>query len=555
MRIRTNVIDRTEKIKAQEKLRQELEQQIRNKKLKKELEKVQDVYYGLSVLDSHEPQNLWARNPQKTTANLRQSLPSNINDYYGIGSQKMTSTPRIYQSKTRFNNHNNELDNQQNNFEPDQQNPLQKSYNQNQSHFQKTGNSILQANNLHQNNSDIFDEAENHKNMNQFLGVQNQNDTSNNFVGKSIEESNRNINANNNQEFDFQQNDPNQLISENLDYLYHESDNDMNRQANKYYNSHEDSLKPIMGLVEDPGMTEELLRLRKYQKHQAQSRALLDQIEEKRLKKEWERQQKKLQDNQEYLLSLGENYNNEESNSMNNVLQSQAFDMLHSKGLDKKNVRFEGQKKNPMEELQKEILKQSVDDLTKKFRVEVDNLKDSMSDKNTQIISEMQKLKDKTIRYGMEKDELNMEMSLINRDLMNQHTENEDNMRYLYMALSKTNPMEAPVKKKGSEYHKYVPLNLVDGSSDYIGQKWDPYWRMDELKWDSYNDNMQNYNVNHGTDYEILRINRENKKRLNKFEKLDGVDTAFLRKDDQLNKALEEFYFDEKIKGNGHESR
>ena len=76
MRIRTNVVDRTEKIRAQEKLRLELEQQIRNKKLKDQLDKIQDVYYGQNVLHSHKTQSLWTKNPQKTTANLRHSMPN-----------------------------------------------------------------------------------------------------------------------------------------------------------------------------------------------------------------------------------------------------------------------------------------------------------------------------------------------------------------------------------------------------------------------------------------------------------------------------------------------
>ena len=395
-------------------------------------------------------------------------MPNYGSEQYGASSQNMENSYKNYQSKTRLNNINNDFEpsnlnyNQKNNNQSqskirfndnindsgnykdslDLYNANYNQKNENQNHFQKTGNSILQSNNLNAN-QDIFEQADNFKAPEQ--DVPNQYNTGNNFQDKA------------NQEFDYQQSDPDQLIAENLDYLYHESDHDMNRQANRYYNSSEDSLKPIMGLVEDPGMTEELMRLRKYQKNQAQARALLDQIEEKKQKKEWEKNQKKIEENREYLQMLEEKENFHENGNMQSVINKEAYEMLHSKGLDKKNVRFESKSENQLEELQKQVVRQSIEDLSKKFKVEVDSLKDSMYEKNTQIISEMQKLKDKTYKFTIEKDQLNADMGLIHRNLMEQQSENDDNLRYLYMAQSKTNPTENIDKKQKSEYQKYVP--------------------------------------------------------------------------------------------------
>lgn len=150
-------------------------------------------------------------------------------------------------------------------------------------------------------------------------------------------------------------------------------------------------MKPIMGLVEDPGLSEEMMRLRKFQKHQAQAKALLDQIEEKKAQKEWEKQQKKLEDEREemkwrYELELEEENEmkakNLQSGLKQNKLEKEALEILHKDG---KSVRFKGQKTGEhsvIEKLQKDALKSSIEILGAKFRQEVDLMKQDVYDKN-----------------------------------------------------------------------------------------------------------------------------------------------------------------------------
>jgi hypothetical protein len=191
--------------------------------------------------------------------------------------------------------------------------------------------------------------------------------------------------------------DSDQLIEDNLEYLYHDSDHEQNRQANKYYNTAEDSLKPIMGLVEDPAHNDEMMRLRKYQKHQAQAKALLDQIEEKKQQKEWEKQQKKLEDERD---DLKWRLEVEEENELHqkslqsalglNNLEKEALDLLHK---DTKSVRFKGQQSSEnsvIEKLQKDALKSSIEILGAKFRQEVELMKEDVYNKNREMAHEMQ---------------------------------------------------------------------------------------------------------------------------------------------------------------------
>lgn len=155
----------------------------------------------------------------------------------------------------------------------------------------------------------------------------------------------------------------------------------------------------------------------------------------------------------------------------------------------------------------------------------------------------MQSLKDQATKFELEKEKIHMDMAVVNRDLFNQEQENEDQLMYLYMALSKTNPGQLPQKRFTNEYQKNVPLDLV-----HRGTKGDLFMRDDELKWDS-----QRYMpFNRDTEYDIMMVNLANQKRLKNFDRLEDECCGFKNPNDELSKCMDEFYFNEKFRGKEH---
>jgi hypothetical protein len=132
-RAQYQLTEREHKRKVQEKLRLELEQQIRNNKLKKQLEKTRDVYHGLKVLDSYKTQSLWTRGYQDPNPQLRHSMPEANNFNYGYNEDPQPNGHYNHsQSVPKFETSQNHL----------HQNPQGTS----QQIFQKTGNSLLNRN-------------------------------------------------------------------------------------------------------------------------------------------------------------------------------------------------------------------------------------------------------------------------------------------------------------------------------------------------------------------------------------------------------------------------
>jgi hypothetical protein len=153
------------------------------------------------------------------------------------------------------------------------------------------------------------------------------------------------------------------------------------------------------------------------------------------------------------------------------------------------------------------------------------------------------RLKDQATKFELEKDKIAMDMTIMNRDIFKQEQSNEDQLMYLYMALSKTNPGQQPAKHQPSEYQKNVPLDLV-----HRGTKGDPFMRDDELKWDS-----QRYMpFNRDTEYDIMMVNLANQKRLTNFDRLEDQCCGFKNPTDALSTAMDEFYFNEKFRGKEH---
>lgn len=192
--------EREHKKKAQEKLRLELEQQIRNKQLTKKLEKARDVYHGLKVLDSYKTQSLWNRNTQDPNPQLRQSMPEYSQHQFNYGyHEEPQQNPQFHHSQSvpKFETTHPQGTSQQ--------------------IFQKTGNSVLRRNptppedsHPHLMVSQPLDSQDPQLLMNQSR----QNATGSNFMGDRTGAG-------------FYE--PDQLIEDNLQYLYHDSDHDQNR--------------------------------------------------------------------------------------------------------------------------------------------------------------------------------------------------------------------------------------------------------------------------------------------------------------------------------------
>lgn len=145
-RAQYQLTEREHKRKAQEKLRLELEQQIRNNKLKKQLEKTRDVYHGLKVLDSYKTQSLWTRGGyQDPNPQLRQSMPDANQFNYGYNEDPQQNGHYNHsQSAPKFEtSHQNLQGTSHKNLQGTSQQNLQGT---SQQIFQKTGNSILKRN-------------------------------------------------------------------------------------------------------------------------------------------------------------------------------------------------------------------------------------------------------------------------------------------------------------------------------------------------------------------------------------------------------------------------
>jgi len=203
-----------ERIREREQLKAELEQQIKNKNLQKELEKARDLYHGLKVLNTHKTQSFWTRNNNNSIDsvpyNLRQSLPT-----LNIDQTMEKNRNSFYQQN---NNNYNSFNNSNNNNQA-QQLLLQQQNNNPQHMFQKTGNSVLQSKYASGPNPSEELIMQNYQNQNQQQQSNQQqqtqfNNTDNNFNNFDQDKSAFMTGHPYHQHHI----EPNQLIDENLEY-------------------------------------------------------------------------------------------------------------------------------------------------------------------------------------------------------------------------------------------------------------------------------------------------------------------------------------------------
>lgn len=316
--------------------------------------------------------------------------------------------------------------------------------------------------------------------------------------------------------------------------VYDSNDQQKNRQASKFYNVDEDHLLASMNT--NPNMTDQAERERKYQKSLAIREALEEQIAENKSKKAHEKKQEMLEDEMEEVKIKLEN--------TKDLLEKQAlqasFDQLHNRGEATGNILKKNDEFSDQHHMQREILSEAVSAMTKKFRDEVSTMRTNMQDQNKLLEKEVDTLKNRAGNLKLQKDTIDMEMTTIQRGLMSQKNDNDDQLAFLYMALNKTNLPDRPEKKV---YERMVPLEAV-----YKGSKGDPFMRMDELQWDSANNEV----FNEDTFADIGSLNYMNKDRLGELNRLNDHVTDFQNPRLQLDSAMGDFLYNEDLRISGY---